>query len=169
MTTTLYAQPYDISATGFYFSSEAEFMQKVACAVNPCGQPVEEFEIQFIDGEGIDAQLFSALGVQQGDVGAFLEAIEDWNDDDKTRVIIAVGECGYRFQFGKDEPGQYDIDLYECDSLRALAIQFVEEGLLGDIPDRIQCYLDYDAIARDLGMDYAIAEIDGHTCAYRCG
>jgi len=166
--TTLYAQPYDISATGFYFETEAEFREKAACAINSCGQPVEEFEIQFIDGDTLDAQLFSALSVHQGDIGAFLEAVADWCEDDKTRVIIAVGECGYRFQFGKDEPGQYDIDLYECDSLRALAIQFVEEGLFGDIPDRIQCYVDYDSIARDLSMDYSEITINATRYVYRC-
>lgn len=169
MTTTLYAQPYDISATGFYFRSEADFQEKAARALNAYGQPVEEFEIQFIEGEAIDAQLFSAVGVHQADVGAFLEAVEDWSDDDKTRVIIAVAECGYRFQFGKDDPAQYEIDLYECDSLRALAIQFVNEGLFGDIPQPIQGYLDYDAIARDLGMDYSDARIGEVSYIYRCG
>lgn len=166
--TTLYAQPFDISAIGFYFETEAEFREKAVRAINAHGQPVEEFEIQFIDGDTLDAQLFVALSVHQGDVGAFLEGVADWSDDDKTRVIIAVGECGHRFQFGKDEPSQFDIDLYECDSLRALAMQFVEEGLFGDIPDRIQCYLDYDRIARDLSMDYSEITINTTSYVYRC-
>ena len=62
---------------------------------NSYGQPVEEFELQFIAGESIDADLFKALGVHQGNFPAYLEAVEEWSVDDKIKVIIAVGEAGY--------------------------------------------------------------------------
>ena len=39
----------------------------------------------------------------------------------------------------------------------------MEEGLFGEIPERIKAYLDYDAIAHDLCMDYSETTIDG-TC-----
>ena len=48
-------------------------------------------------------------------------------------------------------------------------MQFVDEGLFGDIPERIQCYLDFDAIARDLGIDYSETVIDGESYVYRFG
>jgi antirestriction protein len=51
--------------------------------------------------------------------------------------------------------------------LRELAEQFVDEGLFGDIPERLQSYLDYDAIARDLGFDYTETEIAGQRLIYR--
>lgn len=42
----LYAQPYDVSATGFYFRSPEEFSAlRLACR-GDTGLPVEEFEIQ---------------------------------------------------------------------------------------------------------------------------
>ena len=166
--TRLYAQPYDISALGFYFDTAEEYNEKSSKLKNSYGWPVEEFELQFIDGESIDAKLFEALGVHQGNFSAFLEAAEDWSEDDKIKVIIAVGEVGYKFDFGKDSPDQFDVDLYEIDSLRDLAMQFVEEGLYGTIPESIQNYLDYDAIARDLGMDYSEITIDGTHYIYRC-
>jgi hypothetical protein len=53
--TTFYAQPYDISATGFYFDIEDQYQAKIRTIKNDYGQTVEEFEIQFIDGETIDA------------------------------------------------------------------------------------------------------------------
>lgn len=53
-------------------------------------------------------------------------------------------------------------------SLKELAEQFVDEGLFGDIPTSIQSYLDYDAIARDLGCDYSETEIAGVRLIYRC-
>lgn len=166
--TQLFAQPYDISASGFYFETAAEYEEKAGNLMNSYGQPVEEFEIQFIDGESIDADLFKALGVHQGNFATYLEAIKDWSEEDKIKVIIATGEAGYKFNLGEDAPDQFDIDLYELDSLKDLAEQFVEEGLFGEIPASIQNYLDYDAIARDLGMDYSEITIDGINYIYRC-
>jgi len=55
------------------------------------------------------------------------------------------------------------------DSMRELAEQFVEEGLYGDIPDSLQFYIDYDAIARDLAVDYSETVIAGSCIIYRCG
>lgn len=166
--TQLFAQPYDHSANGFSFETEAEYNEKAAQLRNAFGLKVEEFEIQFIDGDLLDAQLFEALSVHQGNIGAYFEAVETWIDDEKIKVIIAVGEVGYSFTLGSDSPDQLDVDLYEIDNLRDLAMQFVEEGLFGDIPERIQFYLDYDAIARDLGMDYSEITIDGTRYVYRC-
>ncbi len=166
--TKLFAQPYDISAHGFFFETGDEYQAQAAKLRNSSGLPVEEFEIQFIDGENIDVALFEALGVHQGDIMGFLKAVEDWSKDDKTKVIIAVGQSGYDFNLGTDNPNRLDVDLYELDSMRDLAMQFVEEGLFGNIPERIQNYLDYDAIARDLSMDYSETEIDGKRYIYRC-
>lgn len=60
------------------------------------------------------------------------------------------------------------MDVYQLDSLKELAEQFVDEGLFGEIPTSIQNYLDYDAIARDLGMDYAETTVAGERLIYRC-
>ncbi len=48
-------------------------------------------------------------------------------------------------------------------------MQFIEEVLFGDILAAIADYIDYDAVARDLAMDYAEVTIDGATYQYRCG
>lgn len=166
--TKLFAQPYDISAHGFYFETAEEYNEKVNKLLNSYGQPVEEFELQFIDGESIDADLFKALGVHQGDFSAYLQAVNDWSEDDKIKVIIAVGEVGYKFDLSKDTPDQFDIDLYELDSLKDLAEQFVEEGMFGEIHKALQYYIDYEAIARDLGMDYSEIKINNTNYIYRC-
>jgi len=166
--TKLFAQPYDISANGFFFETADEYQAQAAKLRNSSGLPVEEFEIQFIDGENIDAALFEALSVHQGDIAGFLKAVDSWSKDAKIKAIIAVGQSGYNFDLGTDNPNKFDVDLYELDSMRDLAVQFVEEGLFGNIPDRIQNYLDYDAIARDLSMDYSEIKIDGTNYIYRC-
>jgi hypothetical protein len=117
----------------FYFRTVEEYQAKAAKAVNDCGFPVEEFEIQFIDGEGIDAALFKALGVNQCNFPQFLEACDAWDEHQKRKVIIAVG-CGYSFDLKSGAPDDLEVDIYELDSPRDLAEQFVDEGLFGEIP-----------------------------------
>jgi antirestriction protein len=166
--TQLYAQPYDLDATGFYFDSLNSYSQQAERLRNRFGQPVEEFEIQFIDGEDSDLALFDALSIDQCTIGPYFNAIEAWDEDQKTRVTIAVGECGYDFDLDKDSPDDIDMDLYEMDSLKDLAEEFVENGMLGTIPDNLRSYLDMDAIARDLGFDYTETTIAGRRLIYRC-
>lgn len=164
--TSLFAQPYNLDATGFYFDSIEQYETNASSNRDRYGCKVEEYEIQFIDGERIDAQLARAYGLYQSNIAAFLDAAETWDDDTKIRYIIAVGEGGY---LHTDDPDTLDIDLYEIDTLRELAEQFVEGGLFGEIPDNLRGYLDYDAIAYDLGMDYSEIEIDDRKFIYRLG
>lgn len=165
--TRLHAQPYDISANGFYFRSLEEYQQKTANHKNDYGEEVEEYEIQFIDGDNLDCDLFRALAVHQGNIGSYFNACENWNEDEKIKIIIAVSDCGYDFSPETDDPNDFDIDLYEMDSLRDLAEHFIDEGLFGEIPEKIRFYLDYDAIARDLGMDYSETSVAGTNIVYR--
>lgn len=162
----LYAQPYDISACGFFFASEEEYLLKAGRLRNGFGQPVEEFEIQFVDGELIDADLFRALGVHQGNFGAFLGACAAWDVHQKVLAVIAAGELGHAF--GPDfDPEGFDIDVYEEESMIDLAREFLAEGLFGDLPETICRYLDWDAIARDMAMDYAEVRIANNTYIFR--
>lgn len=166
MTITLFAQPYNMEAKGFYFTNEAEYRERAAACKDSLGQPVEEFEIQFIDGAHIDCDLARAVGLNQANLKNYLDAVAAWESDDKTRVILAVGACGYSFD-ATTGPSDFEIDIYPFDTMRDLAEHFVDEGLLGDIPEHLQFYIDYDAIARDLSMDYAEAEIAGTRLIFR--
>lgn len=164
----LHAQPYDLAASGFYFESAEEYDAKAKTNRNDFGGRVEEYEIQFIDGDDVDFALAKAWGLHQGNFAAFLEAAEEWDEDDKHRYIIAVGECGYDHGSVADDPSGVDIQLYAVSSMRELAEQFVDEGLFGDIPERLQLYLDYDLIARDLSADYSETTIAGTTIVFWC-
>jgi len=166
--TQLHAHPYDISAGGFCFETAKEYETKVAKAVNDYGDPVEEFEIQFIDGNDIDCDLAQAWSLNQGNFTMFFEAVDDWDDNQKQRFIIAVGECGYSHEQLADDPDSIEIELYQTDSLKELAEQFVDEGLFGEIPKPLQHYIDYEAIARDLAVEYSPVSIAGETLIYRC-
>lgn len=164
----LYAQPYDIGADGFYFDSAETYAAKVATLLNDCGQPVEEFEIQFIDGAEIDAALAEAWGLGQVNFARFLEIVDDWSDDEKLRFVIAVGECGYDFDPAKVDPDDFEVDIFELDSLKELAEQFVDDGLYGEIPAAIAFCIDYEAMARDLACDYAETTLAGRRLCYAC-
>lgn len=169
MTTILYAQPYDISVEGFYFRSEEEYNKIAPTIKRGDGSLVEEFEIQFIDGERIDAQLAEALRLHQGNAARFLELVDEWHEDQKAKFIIAVGENGNSFDLDKDDVDELEIDVYYDMSMRDLAIHFIDEGLFGEIPKAIASYIDYSAIARDLSIDYCEFVIGGDNVVYRCG
>lgn len=161
----LHAQPYDISATGFYFTSNGEYAAKANALRNHYGDPVEEFEIQFIDGEDIDGELAKAIGINQANLVDFLELVEEWEDWQKVNTIIAVGDLGYSFD-PQNDPDHYGIDIYWYNSLRELAEEFVAEGLYGEIPENLQSYIDYDAIARDLAIEHTETVIAGERLIY---
>ncbi len=167
--TRFHAQPYDLSASGFFFETPDEYRAKLKAARNSFGDPVEEFEIQFIDGEAIDYAVCNALGLYQSNIIEIMEKLNEWSESKKTHIIIGAGECGISFDVDHDDPESvFDITIYEAESYKDLAYQFVEEGLFGDIPEYLENYIDYDAIARDLRFDYSDLEIDGVKLIYRC-
>lgn len=166
--TQLHAQPYDISANGFYFETKEEYQAKAKALRNDYGDPVEEFEIQFIDGERIDCDLANAVGLNQENFARYFEIVDEWEEWEKRFIILAVGECGYHFD-DDTSPSDFDIDVHDVDSMRELAEQFVEEGLYGDIPPNLEFYIDFAAIARDLAVDYSETMIAGSRVIYRCG
>ncbi len=168
MTLTLHAQPYDMDATGFYFTSYEDYTAKADKAVNTYGQHVDEFEIQFIEGDLLDCLFAEACGLYQSNIKAFFECADAWDEGDKTRFIIAVGECGYEVALEGTVPDLPEIDIYHEDSMKNLAIQFVDEGLFGEVPSSFAHYIDYDAIARDLAVDYTETRIAGNNLIYRC-
>src|SRR5450830_1839718 len=53
-----YAKPYNQDASGFFFSSEDEYEQRLSECLDAFGLLVEEFEIQFIDGSREESDLF---------------------------------------------------------------------------------------------------------------
>ncbi|MEM1363940.1 MAG: antirestriction protein ArdA [Pseudomonadota bacterium] len=164
----LYAQPYDITANGFHFDSAEDFAARAKTLRNAHGDPVEEFEIQFIDGEAIDCELAGAINLTQANYGAYLECCDKLEDWQKCLVILAVGECGYGFDPDHD-PADYDIDVYHVDSLWDLAEQFVADGFLGEVPESLLVYFDDDAFARDLSVEYSETIIAGQRLVWRAG
>lgn len=165
--TTFYAQPYNTSAEGFYFQTVEQYADKAQGLTDLFGQPVEEFEIQFIDGGHLSCELFEAWRPGQAEVGRFIEVCDDWSEDAFLMAIIALRDLGYGAAQVLDDLEDLPITLCRIDSLKELSEQFVDEGLFDGIPERLASYLDYAAIARDLGFDgYTETIIAGERLVY---
>ena len=164
----LYAQPYDMNAEGFYFSSYEEFQEKAFLATNSYGDPVEEFELQFIDGDQMDAALAEAWKLNQMTIVDFFDAVSDWSTERKRHYILAVEECGYSHCDAYRVPDSIEIDIYHLDSLRDLAETFIDDGLFGEVPENLRPHIDLDSIARDLSSEYAETQIAGDRFVYVC-
>ncbi|WP_193169977.1 antirestriction protein ArdA [Nisaea nitritireducens] len=166
MTIVLFAQPYDIAATGFYFETAEQYDEHAAKALNDYGQPVEEFEIQFIDGERIDCELAKAWQLHQGNFGGYLTAAGDWEEDRKRLYIIAVGECGYSHEEVAGDPDFDGVEILPYTNLESYAEQLVADGVFGDIPESFRKYIDYWHIATDLALEYGSTTIAGEVVHY---
>jgi antirestriction protein len=141
----LYANPYNTSATGFYFESLDEFKKKAKAS------RVEEFEIDFIDGDEIDQMLFRAMSVTQGTLDEYWDAIAHTDDDDAIRLAILMEDMGYDYEDAQDR--REDLIVYGgFDSDEDFAYEYVESiGSLEDaLGKNIQNYFDYEAFGRDL-------------------
>ncbi len=160
----LFAQPYNINATGFYFGTGEEYGELANGCFDTYGLPVEEFGILFIDGPEIDQRLFEAWGIYQGNVHDYLTALGLLSNHEKL-ALIALGECGYIIDGNTDTA---NVDIYYCRDIRQLAEQFIEEGLYGEIPENISSYIDHEKIASDLRSEYTELCVGGQAFVYRC-
>jgi hypothetical protein len=165
--TRLYAQPYDTSAWGFSFEDIDEYEENYKKNLNSFGGVIEEYEISFIDGEDLDCELFKALKVHQGNFAHYFDACDEWDDQEKVKVIIAceAGICD--FNLGKDSHDFCEMDVY-ASTLEELAQQFVDDGLYGPVPSSLEGYIDYAALGEALSHDgYGEITVCGtHYCYY---
>lgn len=88
---TLHAQPYDIEARGFYFHSLEDYEAKYARNKNSWGGTVEEYEFQFIDGEG-NQELLDKLPLKE-----FFEIVETWDSEDIEKIELLSEAVGAHY------------------------------------------------------------------------
>tara|TARA_R110000764_G_scaffold31746_1_gene72426 strand:- start:1035 stop:1571 length:537 start_codon:yes stop_codon:yes gene_type:complete len=163
---TLYAQPYDLDAQGFYFTSFEDYETKYNKNCNVYGQFVEEYEIQFIDGSVINSALFDAVGSYN--LKAYYKVVNIWDDFEKVDLIISYKDNITSEPFNEDiEPNDLDIEVYYDMTFRELAQEFIDDGCLGDIPQHLENYIDVDKYAYDLKMDYNEFSLGNTTLIYR--
>lgn len=159
-----YVNPYNPSAKGFYFESIEELEVKAKTLVDDFGIPVEEFEIDFIEGTKEECALSEALGLDAANIAEFIEFIETSDEAEWPTVyfLLTNSRCE------------------TLDEARAEAEEFtVREGTLKDasaelfdelynLPEEVRIYIDYEKFARDCeqGGDMVEFEFAGRT--YTC-
>ena len=161
--TTLHATPYNLDATGFYFDSLDDYQVKSENHLDRFDNLVEEFEIQFIDGD--DAELFEACGISQTNLNIWFDEIEFLQDYEKASLYYLVGVAGCNLEQALtkiEEPSIYRGELLEA------AIELFDECYLHTIPDNIKYYIDYEKFARDCELGGDMCEFEYANTTYTC-
>jgi antirestriction protein len=149
--TTFYAQPYSIEHTGFYFDSLKAFeegMEKLEY------RGCEEVEILFIDGECGLSKLASAAGIDQSTESLWFEELDDLDSMEIDQICYLL-DCGYDLE---DALTRYEYVNIFHGTAADYAQELIEETTV--ILENLRYYIDYKAIARDMGYNGEIVEID---------
>ena len=161
--TTLYANPYNIDAAGFYFESAGEFTEKAQNLTDRYGNQVEEFKIDFIDGD--DAALFNACSISQVNLNTWFDDIEALDDHEKINLYYLLNVAGYTLNQAINKVDEPSITQ---SSLRDAAEELFDECWLPSVPESIRYYIDYDKFARDCELGGDIAEFEYNNQTYTC-
>jgi hypothetical protein len=158
MTTTLYANPYDISYTGFHFGSAEEFNEQLSQA------SYEEVEIDYIDGD--NPGLFQATKIHQGNVNLWFDELDKYSDDsDEASAICYLLDIMHLDESIK----RIDEVILHQGSLADYAFDLVEDICsLDQLPDLIRNHIDYESIGRDLELNSEVAEIHHNLWVVNC-
>ena len=161
MTNRYHATPYDIHASGFYFTTYEEFKSKAAEHRNALEEPVEEYEIQFIDGD--NHTLFEAVGVNQANLEAWFDHWEDLGDSEQIQAL-ALFEHGYSAEQVLE---QYD----EVSVFEGTVTEWAEEFIAGcydlsTLPGNLAHYIDFEAFGRDCELEGSITTLVIHGTHY---
>lgn len=161
--TTLYANPYNIDAAGFYFNDADEFIEKSTKLTDRYGNQVEEFEIDFIDGD--DAALFNACAINQANLNTWFDDIEALSDHEKINLYYLLNVAGYILSQALDTLDEPSI---AQSNLRGAAEELFDECWLHSVPESIRYYIDYDKFARDCEIGGDMVEFEYNNQTYTC-
>ena len=163
----LHAQPYSISAAGFYFNCLGDYQHLSARNFDTSSlQLVEEYEIQFIDGSSEAEQLFRMMDVDQCNLAAYYELLEIFEALDETEqaaVDFLVSNIGRDLREVLEDAVYSDLMISDEDA-DDLAREFLADtGGLDGLPSHLEFYFDFELYANDLlrGGDWDEWEYNG--------
>lgn len=144
--TTICAVPFDTSASAFYFSSITEYDEKYIKRL-----PVEEYELQFIDGD--NPKLFNESEISQANLHLWFQTLDNIEDDSDASVSIRyLLTIGYTLSDAIERKDEVAV-------FHGTSRDYAEEIFSdSEIPVYLSNYIDYDAIARDLDLSGEICE-----------
>jgi antirestriction protein len=160
-----FANPYNTGATGFYFETYDDFVEKSTALRDNCGNVVEEYEIDVIDGEQNEVQLVSAIGVDQANLESVIEYIDTSDEHEWPALYFLVNELNLSFEIAKDKVDE--VCLTEM-PLNEAATEFFDEVYLNEVPESVRNYIDYKAFARDLRLASQFVEFEFAGDTFTC-
>ena len=104
-------------------------MEKAEANRNEAGQPVEEYQFEFIDGDV--GSLFNALDVNQANLEFWFDSFEGLEDDDRIKAHY-LAEQGYDMKAIKDM--LEDVALFEGTAIEHADRYLENSGLLEKVP-----------------------------------
>lgn len=129
----------------FKFSSAKEFFRQMDKYGVCADKDRHSISFQYIQGK--DMQLFDSTKVNVDTLAIWIEAVENLDELEKAKLFYLMTICGHYF-----DRALWDIDnaiVYEGDFLRG-ATQLFDERFLHEIPEHLQCYVDYEQFAHTL-------------------
>lgn len=149
----LYANPYDVSAYGFYFSTPKQFAKEYKKRL-----PVEEYMVDWIDGPEDDRELFEALNVTPGNLEQYFELMDELNDHDKAALYYVLRHRGMGPGEDLDDllrMVEDEVRLHEGNSKSYVEEYIDSAGGIGEAfsADVRARYFDYEKFGRDFKMD----------------
>jgi hypothetical protein len=160
-----YANPYAFGVSGFYFETFAEYEEKAEALTDSSGIPVEEFEVEVIDGTPEEVELAGEMKIDQCNLEQCLEVLEGDAGQWPALFFLLNNHIVTSFDMALDKAS--DVCLYRGYLIDA-ATELFDECYAHDLPQEIINYIDYEAFARDrrLGGDMREFEFAGKT--YTC-
>jgi antirestriction protein len=159
---TLHAQPYDINASGFYFDELDQWKDRFKMAEE---NGVEEFELQFIDGDNEQTLFANIMEPDQANIEQWFELLDEW----ETKSEVEQAAIAYLVEDLTtdvvDAFAQVEGDGEEPVMMEGTVLDYAREimddgGMLDDMPEFLRSYFDYEAFARDLEISGDVATFE---------
>lgn len=151
----LYANPYDTSASGFYFGSAEEFEEEFQKRL-----PVEEYEIDFIDGTSEEAAMFKVANISAANLDEWFDGMDrlEGYEMPAAYFLLSNGQVS-SFSDAVEKAGE--LSFSEGD-VKAYAESYIDDmggpAKLGK--ETLEMYFDYDAFARDMELNGDVVEFE---------
>ena len=158
-----YAQPYSLDAIGFYFDTLEDYNEKAASLKDRWGNLVEEFEIQYVDGD--DSELFNSISISQSNMARWFDDVEPLNENEKAALYYLVSVVGYNLSSALDKIDE--VTLYDG-RLEDAAEELFDECYAHEIPENLRNYIDYKSFARDCELGGDMCEFNYNGSTYTC-
>lgn len=137
-----HAQPFG-DGPGFYFDSLEDYEKKYEA--NFKKNHLEEYEIQFIDGENWERLVFEGMQVSQGNLDEYFDALDELEDEHSKVAFLFLLDVGKDAEDALAEIGNVQVS---GGDLENAAYELLEDvGISDDLADQ---YFDYESFGRDL-------------------